>query len=75
MPNFPKIFGESVELAPSYRSALEGSDYAIVMTEWDEFRELRAKDCLDHMRSPNLIDARRITIQKSSASLRFEPSA
>jgi UDPglucose 6-dehydrogenase len=71
MPNFAKIFGESVELAPSYRSALKGSDCAIVMTEWDEFRKLRAKDYLDHMRAPNLIDARRIYDPEEFSELAF----
>jgi len=71
MPNFAKIFGEGVELTPSYRSALKGSDCAIVMTEWDEFRKLRAKDYLDHMRSPNLIDARRIYDPEEFSELAF----
>jgi len=42
------------------RSALKGADCAIVMTEWDEFRKLKAKDYAAHMRAPNLVDARRL---------------
>ena len=30
------------------------------MTEWDEFRKLSAKDYIEAMRSPNLVDARRL---------------
>jgi len=39
--NFQKSLLKASMLAPSYRSALEGRDYAIVMTEWDEFRSSR----------------------------------
>ena len=60
MTNFEKVFGNTVELAGDSRSALKGADCAIVMTEWDEFRKLKAKDYSAYMRTPNLVDARRI---------------
>jgi UDPglucose 6-dehydrogenase len=30
------------------------------MTEWDQFKKLKPKDYKEHMRSPNIVDARRI---------------
>ena len=30
------------------------------MTEWDEFRNLTGKDYAEHMRRPNVVDARRL---------------
>ncbi len=60
MSNVEKVFGDAVELAGDPQSALKGADCAIVMTEWDEFRKLKAKDYLAHMRTPNLVDARRL---------------
>ena len=60
MPSFERVFGNSIELAANPRIALKEADCAILMTEWDEFRKLRAKDYISNMRTPNLVDARRI---------------
>jgi UDP-glucose/GDP-mannose dehydrogenase family, UDP binding domain len=54
-----RVFGDTVELAKDPHSALRGPDCAIVMTEWDEFRRLKAKDYIAQMRKPVLVDARR----------------
>ncbi len=59
IPNAKQIFHDDIEYAQDPYSALKGADCCIIMTEWDEFRKLRSKD-LAYMRTPNLIDARRI---------------
>ncbi len=64
MPNAKKLLGNEVEFAEDERSAIKGADCCIVMTEWDEFKRLTPKDFLHEMKTPNIIDARRI----------FEPS-
>ena len=64
MPNAKKLLGNEVEFAEDERSAIKGADCCVVMTEWDEFKRLRPKDFLREMKTPNIIDARRI----------FEPS-
>jgi UDPglucose 6-dehydrogenase len=71
MPNFESVLGDGIELAPDTRAALKGSDCAIVMTEWDEFRKLRAKDYIAYMRTPNLVDARRIYNPKEFSALKL----
>jgi UDPglucose 6-dehydrogenase len=61
MSSFENVFGNIIELAKNPHSALKGAECAIVMTEWDEFKKLKAKkDFLAYMREPNVIDARRI---------------
>jgi UDPglucose 6-dehydrogenase len=60
MPNFERVFGNTIELAKNPHDALKGVDCAIVMTEWDQFRRLKAKDYMAQMRKPVLVDARRI---------------
>lgn len=60
MPSFENVFGNIIDLAKNPYAALKGAECAIVMTEWDEFRKLKAKDYLAYMREPNVIDARRI---------------
>ena len=48
------------DLTKVQRYALKEADLATIMTEWDEFRRLKAKDYLAQMRNPVLVDARRI---------------
>ena len=40
--------------------------------DWDEFRKLRSKDYRALMRTPNLVDARRIYDPKDFGDVRFE---
>src|SRR5712664_904757 len=71
MPNFERIFGDMIELAKNPRGALRGADCAIVMTEWDELRKLKAKDYIAQMRQPILVDARRIYNAPEFKELKF----
>jgi len=60
VPNAKKLLANSIEFAEDPYSALKGADCCIVMTEWDEFRKLKAKDYQTQMRLPNIVDARRL---------------
>jgi UDPglucose 6-dehydrogenase len=60
IPNARQVLGNSVEFAADPRAAISQADCCIIMTEWDEFRELRAEDYVGQMRSPNVVDARRL---------------
>ncbi len=60
MPNFENVFGNTVELAKNPHDALKGADCVIIMTEWDEFRKLKPKDFVAYMKTPNIVDARRL---------------
>ena len=55
-----KIFGSSVAYASSARGCIRGADCCIVVTEWDEFKELSPDDFLGEMRFPAVVDGRRI---------------
>jgi len=46
-------------------------DYCITMTEWDEFRKLKAKDYQSHMRVPNIVDARKLYDPEDFKDLNF----
>jgi UDPglucose 6-dehydrogenase len=54
-----KVFGGRVEYAHSSNECLAGADCAIVVTEWDEFKQLRPSD-FGCMRRMLLVDGRRI---------------
>jgi UDPglucose 6-dehydrogenase len=60
IPNTKKQLSDLISYAGEPHSALKGADCAIIMTEWDQFRRLKAKDFQAYMKSPNIVDARRI---------------
>ena len=55
-----KEFGERIKYAYSIEEALQKSECAFLITEWDEFKSLTPKDFKKHMKTPNVIDGRRI---------------
>ncbi len=52
--------GKKIEYATSIEAALKDSECAFLITEWDEFKSLSPDDFKKHMKTPNLIDGRRI---------------
>lgn len=55
-----EAFGDTIKYAESIEVALKNSDCAIVVTEWDEFKNLSPNDFRNLMANPNLVDGRRI---------------
>jgi len=52
---------------------LKGADCAMIVTEWDEFKNLKPEDFINNMRNPALIDGRRIYDPKIfSSKLKFK---
>jgi UDPglucose 6-dehydrogenase len=60
IPNAKKALPDQIEYAENPRSTLKGADCAVIMTEWDQFRKLKPKDFRSYMKTPNIVDARRI---------------
>ncbi|WP_051318054.1 UDP-glucose dehydrogenase family protein [Cohnella thermotolerans] len=56
--NAKRALPSAVRLCDSAESALRGADAAILVTEWPEFRSLRAEDFKSWMRRPILLDGR-----------------
>ncbi|MFX1376370.1 MAG: UDP-glucose dehydrogenase family protein [Promethearchaeota archaeon] len=52
--------GNKIQYAKSIEEALKDSECALLITEWDEFRKLIPDDFKKHMKTPNLIDGRRL---------------
>jgi len=70
--NSRKIFGRRVEYASSARECMRGADCCIVVTEWEEFKQLTPEDFIQNMHQPVLIDGRRIyNPEKFIPRLRF----
>jgi len=56
--------GGSVKYYESAKECIDGADAAVVMTAWSEFRRLKPRDFVTLMRTPMLLDARRIYDEK-----------
>lgn len=52
--------GNKIKYAESIEEALKNSECALLITEWDEFKKLTPSDFKNFMKTPNLIDGRRI---------------
>ena len=52
--------GDKIKYANSIEEALTDSECALLITEWDEFKNLTPDDFKKHMKTPNLVDGRRL---------------
>ena len=52
--------GNKIAYANSIEQALKNSECALLITEWDDFKTLTPDDFKEHMKTPNLVDGRRL---------------
>jgi len=52
--------GDKIKYANSIEEALKDSECALLITEWEDFSVLTPDDFKKHMKTPNLVDGRRI---------------
>ncbi|MHA1473434.1 MAG: UDP binding domain-containing protein, partial [Promethearchaeota archaeon] len=52
--------GDKILYANSIEQALQNSECALLITEWDDFKTLTPEDYKKHMKTPNLVDGRRL---------------
>ncbi len=52
--------GDKLKYAKSITEALNDSECTLLITEWDEFKKLTPDDFKKQMKTPNLVDGRRI---------------
>jgi len=58
--NAKSIFGDKIKYASSAIECLKNTDCCIIVTEWNELKKLTPEDYKQHMKTPILIDGRRI---------------
>jgi len=51
---------DKIKYSNSIKEALKDSECALLITEWDEFKTLTPDDFKTHMKTPNLVDGRRL---------------
>lgn len=69
--SLPKDIGSKVYFAHTSYEALDEADCMVVMTEWDEFRNLDLKFVFSIMRTPFIYDARNIINMKDAGDIGF----
>ncbi len=55
-----KILENTISYAKTSEEALRDSECALLVTEWEEFKKFKPQDFQKLMKSPNLVDGRRI---------------
>jgi len=60
MNNTKKLLGNRVVYPSSAVECIKEADCCIVATEWDEFTQLKPDDFIHHMKTPVVVDGRRI---------------
>ena len=64
--------GDKIQYANSKEEALRDSECALLITEWDEFKTLEPDDFKKYMKTPNLVDGRRLyNYEKFNSQLPF----
>lgn len=72
MSNARRIFGNNVGYASAPIECISNADCCILVTEWNEFRNLKPEDFIEHMKTPVLVDGRRIfNAEEFSKTVRF----
>jgi len=70
--NAKSIFGDKIKYASSAIECLKNTDCCIIVTEWQEFKKLKPEDFKQNMKTPSLIDGRRIyNPEEFSKKLKF----
>ena len=60
LDNARKVLGNKVEYSTSIEECLRDSDLCILATEWPEYRKIKSRDLRKLMRSPAMLDCRRL---------------
>ncbi len=69
---FRKIFGKKIDYHSNVNECLKNSDCCLILTEWDEYRNLKPSLFKKYMKKTNLIDARRILDPVKFSKLNFK---
>lgn len=70
--NARRIFGEKIKFVKDSYEAADRADLLIIITEWNEFRQLNLKKIKDRMKSAKIIDGRNIYDAVKVKRLGFE---
>ncbi|MEM0111819.1 MAG: UDP-glucose/GDP-mannose dehydrogenase family protein [Candidatus Parvarchaeota archaeon] len=64
MQHARRIFDDKIRYAKTAIECIKGADCAIIVTEWDEFKNLKPEDFMKNMKNAAIVDGRRIYDKK-----------
>jgi len=70
--NFREIFGNKINYFTSIKKCLKDSDCCIILTDWDIYKKIGKKNFIKLMKTPKIIDAKRILKPKEFSEISFE---
>lgn len=71
LENFGRIFGAKLSYHTDMFECLKGSDCCVILTDWHAYKTLVPRDFQTCMRTPNIIDARRVLDAEKFQGLGF----
>ena len=71
LENFERIFGAKISYHTDVLECIKDSDCCIILTDWHTYETLTPRDFQTHMRTPNIIDARRVLDAKKFQGMSF----
>lgn len=72
MPNAEAVLGKKVELCKNAMEAIQGSDAIVIVTEWNEFRQLPLEKVKKIVREARIFDGRNIVDPEAALALGFK---
>ena len=70
--NFKAIFKNKVEYQPTIKQCLKDSVGCIILTDWDEYKNIKQSDFIKNMKIPNVIDTRRVLNPKKYEKIYYK---
>ena len=71
LENLKQIFNDKINYFSDWKECLQNSDCCIILTEWDEYKNISANDFIKIMKTPIVVDARRILDPSKMNSIDF----
>lgn len=72
MQNFKKLFSNNVTYCKTSIDCIKKSDVCIILVDWNEYKKLNEKDFLKNMNNTNIIDVKRILINKKFHKVNYK---
>ena len=70
--NFKKIFENKIKYFQNVKDCLKNSNFCILLTEWEQYAKLTDADFKSNMKTPNVIDVRRILDPTKFSKINFK---
>jgi UDPglucose 6-dehydrogenase len=70
--NFKQVFNNKIEYCDTISKAISQSHCCVIMTGWDEYKNLKVKIFETNMKKVNIIDAQRVLNPKKFKNISFE---